>query len=162
MAGHVGFGGGCHWCTEAVFTAVSGVTRVEQGYIRSDEPDDSFSEAVAITFEPAVIALERLIDIHLQTHSSTSAHRMRGKYRSAVYAYDAEQAAAARDCIDQLQRGFAAPIVTRVLPFRGFRASDGKFHRYSEKHADGPFCRRYVDPKIDILRENFGSHLRNG
>jgi peptide methionine sulfoxide reductase MsrA len=82
----VGFGGGCHWCTEAAFAALRGVIRVEQGFIRADAPDDNFSEAVLLTFRPEKISVGSLIEIHLRTHSSTSNHSMRRKYRSAVYA----------------------------------------------------------------------------
>jgi len=88
----IGLGGGCHWCTEAVFQALRGVERVEQGFIRSTAPHDGWSEAVIVHFDPAVIDLKTLIEVHLRTHASTSEHSMRGKYRSAVYAFDPQQA----------------------------------------------------------------------
>ncbi|MBO6639652.1 MAG: peptide-methionine (S)-S-oxide reductase [Roseitalea sp.] len=80
----IGFGGGCHWCTEAVFQALRGVTRVEQGFVRSEPPFDAWSEAVIVTFDPASIDLATLTEVHLRTHASTAAHAMRGEYRSAV------------------------------------------------------------------------------
>ncbi|RZJ43496.1 MAG: peptide methionine sulfoxide reductase, partial [Brevundimonas sp.] len=81
----LGFGGGCHWCTEAVFQAFRAVEMVEQGFIRSAPPDDSWSEAARVTFDPDVLPPQVLIEAHLLTHSATSDHAMRGKYRSAVY-----------------------------------------------------------------------------
>jgi len=90
----IGFGGGCHWCTEAVFQALNGVQKVEQGFIRSDPPQDSFSEAVIVTFDSKILSLETLIEVHLRTHASTSSHKMRGKYRSAIYIFDNQQAPA--------------------------------------------------------------------
>jgi len=148
----IGLGGGCHWCTEAVFASLRGVTRVEQGFIRADAPDDNFSEAVVLTFHAEQISLGALIEIHLRTHSSTSNHSMRRKYRSAVYAMDEVQAEAARCVLAALAPGFASPLTTRVLPFRGFQG-------YAEKNAGGPFCTAYIDPKLALLRKEFGMLL---
>ncbi|WP_422033468.1 peptide-methionine (S)-S-oxide reductase [Roseovarius sp.] len=156
----MGFGGGCHWCTEAVFAALRGVGRVEQGFIRSEPPDDGWSEAVRLGFDPGEIDREVLIEVHLRTHASTSDHSMRGKYRSAVYVTDAAQGAAVRDSLDRLQAGFDRPLVTRVLPLAAFRASEERFRNYHEKQAGGPFCTRYIDPKLDRLRAEFAPHLR--
>jgi peptide-methionine (S)-S-oxide reductase len=155
----IGLGGGCHWCTEAVFASLRGVVRVEQGFIRADAPDDDFSEAVIVTFQPEDIPLGSLIEVHLRTHSSTSDHSMRRKYRSAVYAMDEAQAEAARRVLAELGPGFDAPLVTRVLPFQSFSASDERFQRYAEKNAGGPFCTTYIDPKLALLRQEFGDLL---
>ncbi len=157
----IGVGGGCHWCTEAVFAALRGVIRVEQGFIRSDAPDDDFSEAVLLTFQPDEISLGSLIEIHLRTHSSTSNHSMRRKYRSAVYVMDEVQAEAARRVLMEIEPAFDAPVITRILPFRTFKASDERFQRYSVKNAGGPFCTTYIDPKLALLRKEFGGLLRS-
>ncbi|MEM9546265.1 MAG: peptide-methionine (S)-S-oxide reductase [Bacteroidota bacterium] len=79
----VGFGGGCHWCTEAVFQSLNGVTEVEQGWIASKEAP-LLSEAVIVHYDEKIIDLTILIEIHLRTHSATSSHSMRSKYRSAI------------------------------------------------------------------------------
>jgi peptide-methionine (S)-S-oxide reductase len=157
----IGFGGGCHWCTEAVFAALRGVIRVEQGFIRADAPDDNFSEAVLLTFQPDKISFGSLIEIHLRTHSSTSSHSMRRKYRSAVYVMDEVQAEAARRVLLEVGPEFDAPLVTRILPFRIFKASDERFQRYSEKNAGGPFCTTYIDPKLALLRKEFSDLVRS-
>lgn len=157
----IGLGGGCHWCTEAVFAALRGVIRVEQGFIAADAPDDNLSEAVLLTFHPDTIPLGSLIEIHLRTHASTSNHAMRSKYRSAVYVMDEFQAEAARRLLIELQPGFGAPLVTRILPFRTFKASEERFQRYSEKNAGGPFCTTYIDPKLALLRKQFSGLLRS-
>ncbi len=155
----IGFGGGCHWCTEAVFQALSGVENVAQGFIRSVPPDESFSEAVVVTFDPAQIELRTLVEIHLRTHASTSAHKMRGKYRSAVYAYDAEQADASQAALESLQGNFDERLVTRVLMFEGFKESDARFRNYYQSDPARPFCRTYIDPKLALLRERFGEKV---
>jgi len=87
----IGFGGGCHWCTEAVFQSLKGVRSVAQGFIASTEKNSSFSEAVIVFYDAAIITLKDLIEIHLHTHNSTSNHRFRKKYRSAVYYFEKRQ-----------------------------------------------------------------------
>ena len=155
----IGLGGGCHWCTEAVFQALRGVERVDQGFISADPPDDAFSEAVLVTFDPDTIPLDALIEVHLRTHAATSEHSMRGKYRSAIYFGGAEQAKRARDALDRLALEFDAPLVTRVLSRRAFKPSDERFHDYYSTDPDRPFCRAYIDPKLALLRERFADRL---
>lgn len=155
----IGLGGGCHWCTEAVFAALRGVQSVEQGFARAGPPDDTWSEAIIANFDPAALPLRDLIEVHLRTHASTSNHKMRGKYRSAVYTFSDPQAAEARAALSHLEPGFDAPLVTRVLEFKGFRASDARFQNYGEKNAGGPFCTRYIDPKLDLLRAEYARLL---
>ena len=87
----IGFGGGCHWCTEAVFQSLKGIETVEQGFIRSDAPADTWSEAVIVHYDPAEIDLAVLMEVHLRTHAATKDHSMRSKYRSAVYTFDGGQ-----------------------------------------------------------------------
>ncbi len=82
----IGFGGGCHWCTEAVFQSLMGVIKVEQGWISAEGTED-FHEAIILHFNSDIISLKKLIEVHLYTHNSTSNHSMRIKYRSAVYAF---------------------------------------------------------------------------
>jgi peptide-methionine (S)-S-oxide reductase len=152
----IAFGGGCHWCTEAVFQALRGVSRVEQGFARSDAPYETWSEAARVTFDPDAIPLRVLTDIHLRTHASTSAHSMRGKYRSAVYATD--DGAEARAALDGLRGEFDAPLVTQVLPLRDFKLSEEQFRDYYVTNPERPFCQTYIDPKLAMLRREFGNY----
>ena len=78
----IAFGGGCHWCTEAVFQSLLGVSKVEQGFVASTGQHNSFSEAVIVHFNVEDITLKTLTEIHLNTHKRTSNHSMRTKYRS--------------------------------------------------------------------------------
>jgi peptide-methionine (S)-S-oxide reductase len=154
----IGFGGGCHWCTEAVFAALRGVHTVEQGFIRSAPPAETWSEAVRIRFDAAIIDLATLIDVHVRTHSAASDHALRSKYRSAVYTLDAAQRSAAKAALEALQPEFDGALVTRVLPLADFKASDGRFQRYYETGPEKPFCRRYIDPKLTLIRQRFAAH----
>lgn len=151
MTEQVGLGGGCHWCTEAVFQVLNGVQQVEQGHVCSIPPDDAYSEAVIVSFDPGVITLGDLLEVHLRTHASTANHAMREKYRSAVYAYSAEQVEEVSHLLDKFQADFQAPLVTRVLAFGGFKASPEQFRDYARKHAGKQFCQRHIDPKLASL-----------
>jgi len=151
----IGFGGGCHWCTEGVFQAVVGVQQVDQGFIRSDAPSDSWAEAVVVHFDPAAIELATLLEIHLRTHSATKTFEPRGKYRSAVYTFDNMQAPKLTQVLAELRSSFDNPLSTAVLPFREFRPSDARYQNYYATDPERPFCKRYIDPKLDIIRKNF-------
>lgn len=131
-----------------MFNALN-TTSVIQGFARSDPPDDAPSEAALVTVDPSVLPLRDLVAVHLASHSSRSAHTMRGKYRSAIYAGDAD--------IDDVTRALALDAVpgtvTRVLALRGFEASAPAFRNYYETRGpDAPFCARYIGPKLAALR----------
>ena len=151
----VGLGGGCHWCTEAVFRALRGVQQVDQGFICSLPPDDTWSEAVNVQFDPDLIDLARLIDIHLHTHASTSQHSMRAKYRSAIYVNSPQQAREVKAILCAIQGDFSEPLVTRVLPLVGFKPSEPERQGYFEKNNGNQFCERYIEPKLQKLRDEY-------
>lgn len=155
----IGLGGGCHWCTEGIFQMLRGVPEVDQGFIRSDPPADSWAEGVIVHFDPLVIDLAILIEVHLRTHAASAAHVAKSKYRSAIYVHDDGQQRQATEVIASLQREFEDRIETRVLPFRDFKPSDERFINYYASNPDKPFCRRYIDPKLDVIRRNFAEIL---
>jgi peptide-methionine (S)-S-oxide reductase len=154
----VGFGGGCHWCTEAVFQALRGVSLVNQGFISSTESNDVYSEAVIVSYDSDSIDLKSLIEIHVRTHSSTSTHRLRDKYRSAVYYFTDSQAAQATQALHEIQNDFTKQIITKVLPFVSFKESGGQYKNYYQQGPEKPFCKLYIDPKLDRIRAEY-SHL---
>jgi peptide-methionine (S)-S-oxide reductase len=84
----VGLGGGCHWCTEGIFESLIGIKAVNQGWIASIDNNAELSEAIEVYFDPSMITLKTLIEIHLHTHASTVNHSIRQKYRSAIYTYN--------------------------------------------------------------------------
>lgn len=157
----VGFGGGCHWCTEAVFQSLTGVDDVRQGFIRSDPPNDTFSEAVEVDFDPGAISLNALVRVHLATHASTAAHKMRGKYRSAIYVHDDETRSSVEHTLLQTGEETGMSWVTAVLAHKGFKLSDARFHNYRASDPERPFCRTYIDPKLAKLRREFAPLLKD-
>lgn len=151
----VGLGGGCHWCTEAVFQSLRGVIEVAQGFIRSAPPHDAWSEAVVVRFDPREIDLTTLIEVHLRTHASTSAHKMRSKYRSAVYAFSKTQTVQAAAALKALQQDFNKPLQTMALCHKTFKLSDTRFQDYYATNPERPFCQTHIDPKLQLLRNRF-------
>ena len=150
-----GFGGGCHWCTEGVFQALRGVAQVDQGFLKSDAPADTWSEGVVVTFDPSVIPLATLSEVHLRTHSSTRVRPLRSKYRSAIYIFEDGQRHDAELAIDRFILSYGKAVHTLVLPFRTFRESDVRYQNYYRTDPSRPFCRRYIDPKLEHIRRHF-------
>lgn len=155
----VGIGGGCHWCTEAVFQALRGVEKVEQGFIQSVPPHDDWSEAVIVHYDPDRITLETLIDAHLHSHGATSRHPLRNKYRSAIYTFTEQDAARAGEILQWAQAELDAPLLTRVLPFVAFRPSETRYVDYYRSDPGRPFCRRHIEPKLKALRQRLGERV---
>lgn len=151
----IGFGGGCHWCTEAVFQSLKGVDKVEQGWIKSSQEASQFSEAVIVYFDPNIIPLSVLTEIHLRTHKSTVEHSMRDKYRSAIYVFSSLEEKVLLRLIHKLQKYFQDQIITQVLPFQDFKPSEDEFKNYYYKNPQKPFCKTYISPKLNLLLDQF-------
>ena len=148
----IGLGGGCHWCTEGIFVSLTGVERVEQGWIASVPPDEAPAEAVIVHYDPTLVTARELIEVHLATHSAASDRALRGKYRSAVYAFSEEKRIAFDAIVNALANDFAGRLLTRVLPFAAFRPSADEYQDYFRRYPERPFCRRYIVPKLSVLR----------
>lgn len=155
----IAFGGGCHWCTEAVFQSLIGVEKVEQGWVFSVDKNDSFSEAVIVHFDKTEIDLKILIEIHLSTHRSTSNHSMRNKYRSAIYYFEAHQKEKSLQIIEELQPNFDAKIITQILEFKDFKPSTVAFQNYYQQNPKKPFCEKYIHPKLELISKDFSNHF---
>lgn len=155
----IGFGGGCHWCTEAVFQSLLVVEKVEQGFVASTKPNNSFSEAVIVHFNSKCITLNTLIEIHLLTHSSKSSHFMREKYRSAIYTFDNGQQEAANSLMVKFQKKFNDELITKVLPFKYFEPSKENFINYYFENPGKPFCETFISPKLKLLLRQFSKFV---
>lgn len=149
----LGFGGGCHWCTEAVFQQLTGVLAVEQGHIWSQPPHHRPSEAVRVTFDPSRTDVLTLLRAHCHTHASTSDHALRTRYRSAVYYARAGQKPSLDKALSLLQPEFPLPLRVLVLPLTGLRRSPERYRNYYRRGPDRPFCRRYIQPKLARLEQ---------
>ncbi|AUP80192.1 peptide-methionine (S)-S-oxide reductase [Flavivirga eckloniae] len=153
-------GGGCHWCTEAVFQSLIGVDKVEQGYVASINENNNFSEAVIVHFNSELMPLKTLIEVHLYTHKSTSNHSMRSKYRSAVYTFSESQMEESENIIKGFQEDFENKLITKIYPFQSFKPSREAIQNYYQKDPNKPFCKTFIAPKLRFLLQRF-SHQVN-
>lgn len=159
LINRIAFGGGCHWCTEAIFQSLKGVEKVEQGYVSSVGKNSSFSEAVIVHYNDGIL-IKNLIEIHLHTHKSTSNHTMREKYRSAIYTFSVKQKKEAIFILESFQPEFKNELITQVLPFSEFKASRESIQNYYQKNPNKPFCATYINPKLQVLLTSYSSYLR--
>ncbi|WP_297798436.1 peptide-methionine (S)-S-oxide reductase [uncultured Eudoraea sp.] len=155
----IGFGGGCHWCTEAIFQCLHGVIKVQQGWISAVEAEE-FHEAVVVHFKSDIISLEKLIEVHLYTHNCTANHSMRDKYRSAVYTHNKMQHRDSANILKQLQKDFDNKLVTRVFGFKEFKMSPEPYQNYYLQNPDKPFCKTYIHPKLQMLLRRFPKNVK--
>ncbi|QCX00477.1 peptide-methionine (S)-S-oxide reductase [Aggregatimonas sangjinii] len=153
----IALGGGCYWCTEAIFLSLRGVRNVDQGFVSSVGEQSDWSEAVVIRYHPGEISLKDLIEVHLHTHKSTAAHRMRNKYRSAVYTIDAGDDEKVRLVLKELQDGFSEKLITEILPFVDFKPSEERYWNYYYSQPEKPFCETYIAPKLRLLLNRFSN-----
>jgi peptide-methionine (S)-S-oxide reductase len=155
----VGFGGGCHWCTEGVFQILRGVSEVDQGFLQSMAPDDAWAEGVIVRFDPDIIPLEILLEVHLRTHTANSGYSPNGGYRSAVYVRDTEQHRRTATAISGLMDAVKTAERTKALTLIGFKSSEQRYRNYCRTDPARPFCRRYIDPKLAMIRRAFAHHV---
>jgi peptide-methionine (S)-S-oxide reductase len=150
---------GCYWCTEAIFTRLRGVSAVEPGF--AADPGHAEAEGVQIVFDPAQISVDQLLTVYFATHDPTQLNRQGPdtgeEYRSAVFAHTQAQRSAAIAMIDRLTADavFAAPIVTQIRAFAGFRPADARHRRYYERNRDSSHCQITIAPKLAKLRKLF-------
>jgi peptide-methionine (S)-S-oxide reductase len=156
----IAYGGGCHWCTEAVFQSLIGVLNVEQGWVASVDENSTFSEAVIVHFNSDIITLIALIQIHLATHKSTSNHSMRKKYRSAVYYFSHQQKTECKSILKNIQLNTKEKIITKILPFSKFKLSEAQFQNYYKKNPQKPFCKKYILPKLALISLQFADKTK--
>ena len=162
-------GGGCFWCTEAVFLDVDGVVAVEPGYAGGQVANPSYedvcggqtghAEVVRVTYDPDRIKLRQILAIFFTIHDPTTlnrqGHDVGTQYRSVIFHHDEEQAAAARSFIAELEQEkvFADPIVTEVAPLSDYSTAEPYHHRYFERHPGQGYCTMVVAPKLAKFRK---------
>jgi len=167
------FGGGCFWCTEAIFQQLAGVSKVESGYSGGQSPEPTYqavcsgqtghAEVVQVTFDPEVISYADLLRIHLSTHNPTTPNQQGAdkgtQYRSIVLAHDPEQETIARQVIEEMAPAFDAPIVTEVQPFEVFYKAEGYHQDYYASNPHKPYCAAVISPKLQRVRQLFSDRL---
>ena len=170
------FAGGCFWCTEAVVQSLAGVERVESGSIGGAVPNPTYkqvcggdtghAEAIRISFDPAVISYDDLLDVHFATHDPTTLNRQGNdigtQYRSALFPLDAAQADSARAGIERAAADWPAPIVTTIESASDWYPAEDYHQAYWEGEGQrNPYCMAVIPPKLAKLRKGFSDRLRN-
>jgi methionine-S-sulfoxide reductase len=159
-------GGGCFWCTEAVFVRVEGVTRVVPGYAGGKTPNPTYeqvcggktghAEVVRVEYDETKTTLERILRIFFATHDPTTLNRQGAdvgtEYRSIILYSDEADAVKAQSVIRGLQGETDARIVTEVAPLMAFYEAEAYHHNYFEQHPEQAYCQIVINPKIDKLR----------
>ncbi|TAK90154.1 MAG: peptide-methionine (S)-S-oxide reductase [Burkholderiaceae bacterium] len=169
-------GGGCFWCLEAVFDQVRGVTRVESGYAGGYVPQPTYAqvcegqtghaEVVQITFDPAVVSYQALLDIFFTIHDPTTPNQqgndVGSQYRSVIFTHDEAQHATARATLERLtaEKAWPDPIVTELSPLQGYSAAEDYHQSYFEMHGHQPYCQFVVAPKVQKFRQKFAALLK--
>ncbi|MGB3617622.1 MAG: peptide-methionine (R)-S-oxide reductase MsrB [Catalinimonas sp.] len=158
------FGGGCFWCTEAVFRRMEGVIDVTAGYAGGTLPNPTYrevtsgrtghAEVVQVTYDPARVAYADLVRVHLATHEpALTAEQTGSNYRSLILTHDEAQADAARKALTRHQADTGREPATEVGPLEAFYAAEEKHQDYYGKHPEKPFCTGVIDPKLRKLRD---------
>ena len=168
--------GGCFWCTEAVFSQLKGIEKVEPGYCggRLENPTyeqvstgrTGHAETIQITFDPDVISYKEILEIFFSTHNPTTLNRqgpdVGTQYRSVIFYHNDGQKAIAEQVIKELteEKAFDAPIVTQVEPFTVFYEAEEYHKDYFKRHPEQAYCSLVIAPKIRKLRELYLSKLK--
>ena len=168
--------GGCFWCTEAVFLDVVGVKSVESGYTGGQTVNPTYkevcggdtghAEAIRITFDPAVISYDDLLDIFFATHDPTQLNRQGNdvgtQYRSAIFPQSDEQAEKARAGIARANQDHGGQVVTTIEPKADwYPAEDYHQDYWSGEGQRNPYCLAIIPPKLQKLRKSFQARLKS-
>lgn len=168
------FGGGCFWCTEALFQSLRGVVKVESGYSGGLVMNPTYrevcsgrtghAEVVQVTYEPGGIGFEDLIRVHLGTHNPTLLNKQgadRGtQYRSVVFFRDAPEEVIARRVIGEVNELLEGRVVTQVVPFEAFYPAEAEHQNYYLRNRGKPYCETAIEPKLVKLRQSFAALIR--
>ncbi len=169
-------GGGCFWCTEAVFVAVQGVLDVESGYSNGQIERPSYeqvctgrtgcNEVVKLVFDPAQISLRELLEIFFVIHDPTTLNRQGNdvgtQYRSGIYTSNPEQQAVAQALIAEMAASgvYRQPIVTEVLPLANYCPAEDYHQDFFARNPGQGYCVAVAAPKVAKFRKTFARLAR--
>ncbi|RJE74497.1 peptide-methionine (S)-S-oxide reductase [Reichenbachiella sp. MSK19-1] len=171
------FGNGCFWCTEAIFQDLKGVSKVESGYSGGQTLDPTYkevctgttghAEVLQITYDPAVISFDELLEVFWKTHDPTTLNRQGNdvgtQYRSVVFYHSDEQKALAEKYKKELNASgaFNDPIVTEITAFDKFYVAEDYHQNYFNLNGSQPYCNFVIKPKVEKFRKVFKDKLKD-
>src|SRR3989338_4767406 len=170
------FGGGCFWCTEAVFQMLKGVSKVQSGYAGGKAKNPSYeavssgntghAEVVRVTYDPAVISYEDLLTVFFGSHDPTTPNRQGAdvgeQYRSIIFVGDENEKQEARAKIQEIQESLkdGTRVVTEVLPLEKFFPAESYHQNYFKENTSAPYCQLIIEPKIEKLKKRFAELVK--
>ncbi len=169
-------GGGCFWCTEAVFQAVKGVEKVVSGYSGGNAPGKptyreicsgltGHAEVVQVTFDANVMSYKDLLTIFMTTHDPTTLNRQGAdvgtQYRSVIYYHNDHQKEIAQQVIGNLSKYFDKPIVTEISPLNIFYEAEEYHQDYYANNQSQGYCSFVITPKLAKLRRMHADKLKD-
>jgi peptide-methionine (S)-S-oxide reductase len=173
----VTLGGGCFWCTEAIFARLKGVTSAFPGYSGGSVEDPTYeqvstgktghAEVTHLTYNPDVISFRRILEIFFSTHDPTTLNSQGAdigtQYRSVIFYHTEEQRREAKDYIRELteKSAYKDLIVTKVEPFKAFYPAEEWHNQYYDKHRLAGYSIFVIAPKIEKLENKFKDELKN-
>lgn len=160
-------GGGCFWCTEAIFKRLKGVTSVVSGYAggimenptyeKVSEGSTQHAESIQIQFDPSIISYEKILEVFWATHDPTTLNRQGAdvgtQYRSVIFYHNDKQKEIA---LKSKQPSFT----TAIVPFDKFYKAEDYHQNFYEKNKSYPYCQIIINPKIKNLLEQFGKDVK--
>lgn len=169
-------GGGCFWCTEAVYQQLIGVEKVVSGYSGGHIPDPTYeqicegntghAEVILIQFDSTIVSYRDILEIFFTIHDPTTLNRQGNdvgtQYRSVIYTHSAEQMATAREVIAAMAHVWDAPIVTELQEAPVFYPAEEYHQNYFLNHPMQSYCAFVVAPKVSKFRQVFASRARKG
>jgi peptide-methionine (S)-S-oxide reductase len=166
-------GGGCFWCTEAVYERVKGVVAVESGYSNGHVVNPSYeqvcggdtghNEVVRVTLDPAQITLREVLEIFFVIHDPTTLNRQGNdtgtQYRSAIYFHDTAQEATAREVLAEVDALHKGRVVTELLAERNYSRAEDYHQHYFANHPNQGYCAMVVAPKVEKFKKTFANKV---
>ncbi len=170
-------GGGCFWCTEAVYKELKGVVDVKPGYSGGTIKNPSYkevctgrtghAEVVQITFDPSVVSFSDILEVFFMTHDPTTLNRQGNdvgtQYRSVIFYHSEKQKETAEKVIQLFkeEKVYDKPIVTEVSEFSVFYPAEDYHFDYFENNPNQPYCQYVIVPKIEKFRKIFKDQLKD-
>lgn len=166
-------GGGCFWCTEAIFQEIDGIIDVKSGYSGGDIKNPCYrevcmgttghAEVIKLTYNAEKVSLYDLLLIHMITHNPTTLNQQgadRGtQYRSIIFYENDAEKEIAENVISELKTAYSDPIVTELKPFEIFYDAEPEHQNYYRNNTEAGYCQAVIEPKLSKFREIY-SKLR--
>jgi len=153
-------GGGCFWCTEALFKRLKGVSSVISGYSGGD------AESIQIKFNPSIISYGKILEVFWATHDPTTMNRQGAdvgtQYRSVIFYHSEKQKEEALRSKEKMEQSgkFKDKIVTQIVPFDKLYKAESYHQNFYDKNKNSPYCQFVINPKIQKLLSKFGEDVK--